>query len=353
MSEDSPDADERGADEGGPGDALSDAVGAVDDRLQSIGLYPIVKKEFVDSIRTRSLLVLAALYAIPFFLSPLITLYTGIGGDVSDPSTLLFLGQSPELASVLIPLTAIALSYGAISGERASGSLKLLLSQPYDRRDVVAGKVVGRFLSVGALFLGAVLLNTIVVLPEAGFSGLDWSALGVFVGTTLLLGLVFVAIGVGASAATKTTRRSIAVAGGAWLGLFLLWNLFTQSVVELLAEHAGLERLNYTRLFSEGSVEGAQYVEAQLFLKLLNPTQAYKTLLQSLTRLEAFEARANMFGGIIQIGQGSQLNRRAALVEFEEALPFFLSDGAAFAVLLVWIAVPLTVGYLSFRDADL
>lgn len=333
-------------------DGLARGSGAVDDRLQSVRIYPVVKKEFVDTFRTRAVVVLALLYSVPFLFVPVLSLYTGLGGNPDDASSLLLLNTNAGTMSILVPLTAIVLSYASLSAERTSGSLKLLLSQPYDRRDVVAGKLAGRYAAVVALFAGTVIVNTLVVLPEAGFSGIDFSRLGILTGLTLLLGLLFVSIGVGASAATSTTRRSLGVAGGLWFGFFLLWNVLSQGIVRLLVDHAGLQALNGTRVFLGGTVENTGYLGTLLFLKLLNPTQAYKTLFTSLTGTPAYQARADMFGGLIASG-GSQINRQAALSAFESDLPFYITDGAAAVILLAWIVVPVAVGYVIFRDTDL
>jgi len=54
-----------------------------------------------------------------------------------------------NIVTLFLPLVAIFAGYAAISKERTGGSLKLLLSLPHSRKDVIIGKVVGRCGVVG------------------------------------------------------------------------------------------------------------------------------------------------------------------------------------------------------------
>jgi ABC-2 type transport system permease protein len=55
------------------------------------------------------------------------------------------------------PIVGVVVGYNAVSGGRESGSLKLLLSLPHSRADVVFGKVVGRGAALSlAVFAGVV-----------------------------------------------------------------------------------------------------------------------------------------------------------------------------------------------------
>ncbi|MFC7076592.1 ABC transporter permease subunit [Haloarcula halophila] len=314
-------------------------LSGADDKLHGLDWYPIVKKEFADTVRTRALLLLTGLFLTLFVLPLAITLYTGLGGDAAAAVTALVQGLAVRLLSVIVPISAIALTYAAISGERQRGSLKILLSLPYTRRDVVVGKLFGRFFALAAPLVGTLLLQVLVVLPEAE-SGFQARTVVVLIGLTLLLALSFVGFTLGASAATSTTRRSLITAGGVWVYLFALWNSVSSGVGGLLRDRTGLDE--------------ELTLKIELFVKLLNPTQAYQTLLQSLGSADVTvaQARASMFGSIFG-GQSSLIRQQAAAQTLSESVPWYLSDPVAVVVLLGWCVVPVVIGYGLFARADL
>jgi ABC-2 type transport system permease protein len=310
----------------------------IDTRLGEIAWYPLVKKEIADTVRTRAILVLSALFFVMFVLPVLLAQYTDLGQAVETVTALLQL-LTTRMLSVLVPIAAIALTYGAISGERQRGSIKLLMALPYTRRDVLIGKLVGRFLALAAPVLAVIILQVVLILPEVG-TDLDLRFVGVLLGMTLLLALSFVSLALGASAGTTTTQRSLLVAGGVWVYFFALWNSVSQGVRTILIDHLAMEQ--------------AQAVKFQLFVKLLNPTQAYQSLLRSLGSADATvaAARASLYGGLLG-GRAGLLKQQNAQQILADGVPWYLTDAAAFGVLILWIIVPLYMGYQLFEGADL
>jgi Cu-processing system permease protein len=106
------------------------------------------------------------------------------------------------LASLFVPLVALALGYDAIVGERERNTLGLLLSLPVSRGEVVLAKFLGRGL--------ALTIAVLVGLGAAMLAAADGEArtLGMLIGPTLLLGLSFVSIGMLVSAVSS--RQSVA-----------------------------------------------------------------------------------------------------------------------------------------------
>ncbi|AJF25928.1 MULTISPECIES: ABC transporter permease [Haloarcula] len=299
--------------------------------------YPIVKKEFADMIRTRAVLVLAIIFLTGLVLFPIIALYSPLGSNAKAASGVLNLVvTSPRVLSVIIPIAAIGFTYTAISGERERGSLKILMSLPYTRKDVIIGKLIGRYLSIATTLVVIFVLQILVFLPEAG-SDIALGFYSKLYGLTLVLALTFIGFSLGASAATATAKRSLMVAAGIFLYLFALWGRAARGTGSLLQEHA--------------NVASATSIKIELFLKLLNPTRAYQVLVQSTTNSEATVAqvRAQMVsGGILSAGREQQ-----AFNILEGAVPWYLSDPFAFVILLAWCIVPLAIGYQLFNGADL
>lgn len=340
-----------------PGEKLAGLFEPIDRQLHRIDWYPIVTKEFTDTIRSRALvlysLVLLAIFVIP----PALLLYTGLGPEQQELSTRLLLGQA-ELMALVTSIAAIAFGYAAVSGERERGSIKFLLGQPYDRRDVLFGKLFGRFAAVSVPLLVAVVLRVVVILPsDADLPVLFQTqllqqgvAIGpvaesfllqyvVFVGMSMALALTFVGFGVGASAATSTTRRSLLIAGGIWAYLYLLWDSVARGLPQMINETIGLDASTQLHL--------------ELLLKLVDPARAYQTLLYSFGGLEQSMARAYMTGSLLLTPGQSIFQRQQVAAQLEGNLPWYLSDWVALASLVLWLVVPLGLGYWYFRSADL
>ncbi|QGN07316.1 ABC transporter [Halorhabdus sp. CBA1104] len=104
----------------------------------------VAKKDFRDALRSRALWGLSALFVL---LSVLIAYAFGEFTTEMGVEEQTAEGLAYFLASqigLFVSVTAIVIAYKAIAGERESGSIKILLSLPHTRRDVLAGKVLGR-----------------------------------------------------------------------------------------------------------------------------------------------------------------------------------------------------------------
>ena len=112
------------------------------------GLWALYKKEMGDNIHSRRFLLILALVVIAGFAS----LYGALGNisSAAEDGEFIFLklfttsGSSiPSFVSfiaILGPFVGLALGFDAINGERNSGTLNRLLSQPIYRDSVINGK---------------------------------------------------------------------------------------------------------------------------------------------------------------------------------------------------------------------
>lgn len=313
--------------------------------------YPVAKKEFQDTVRSRLIWVLSAIFVVIFALPAFLGLYFDLGTLAQQQGQTLttdaFFRIATRFGSALVPIIAIVVGYASVVGERESGSLKVLLSLPFSRRDVVLGKVLGRSAVVAAPILLGFVVSVLVLLP----AGVGVSPVGFVLGAALtaLLGVVFVALAVGFSAAASTSRRAIVGTVGVYVYFFLFWNSFASAVGSLL------------RRYLEASV--ASTLQISLFLKLLNPTQAYQTLVNAALGQTALSARATMYQGfqsvaVCQQALGgnvsmSQAGGFACNPVNGGGVPIQFSNAAVAVYLLLWLVVPLVVGYRLFDDADL
>lgn len=298
----------------------------------------IAEKDFQDSIRSYWLWGLSSIFITLLAIPPALIVFdiiqiTPAEGDESV-ITDIFILVMEQTMTVVVPIIAIVVAYAAIAGERDSGSLKLLLSLPHSRLDVVIGKVIGRgivvILPVLIGFVVSALVFALTPIPLA------YESYGFFALLTALLALVFVAIAVGVSAAAQTSRRAMIGTVTIYVIFTLLWNQFTDGVVTLLRDHAGLGM--------------DSIVPVHLFLNLLNPTQAYESFLASRFTETTVQARVQIIGSGGLEGQMRQVSYADTL---GETVPVYLSDPAVFLLLISWIVIAPVLGYLIFNDADL
>lgn len=268
----------------------------------------IASNDVQEARRDRTLLALGAVFVV---LGIVLGYLLAQGTGFADPGTtygVLVL----QLFGVLVPLTAVGITYERVVGRRADGSLKLLLGLPYLRADVVLGSYVGR----------AVLTTTITVVAAVTVLAAS-VAFGAAVPTgtvplaalalTLVLGIVFTGLALTVSCVTTTTSRAAMLTFLATVVMLFLWGPLVTGLVWL--------------------VNGFQFAAGEpawaTFLQTLNPVNAFKTLASMVVPT---------FEGVSRLVDGQTVYR---------------TPGFAMAVLAAWsLLVPL-LGYLRFRDADL
>jgi ABC-2 type transport system permease protein len=190
----------------------------------------------------------------------------------------------------------------------------LLLGLPHTRRDVVLGKVVGRTLVLAIpVVVGLVAMLAVIFAGGVTFTPVDYALFAV---VTLAFVLVYVSVYVGISASTTSTARA------ATLGVLALVILeFAWDVVPLGAWFVA-NGFEVPAGFATGTV--STMPDWVAFLANLPPSAAYQ----------------NAVGGVI-----SGMTATGG--------PFYLSNWFSIVILALWALVPLTVGYLRYRRADL
>lgn len=285
--------------------------------------WPVVaKKDFQDASRSKALWALTTLFVL--FMAGMAYVYhlfqSQNPGDAAV-SSLDFVSFLIGPATLLIPITALVITHKSVAGEVESGSAKLLLSLPHTRRDAIAGKVLGRGSTLAAAILVGILAALVVVL--AFYDQFDAGVYLTFTGLTLLLGLVYVAIGVGLSASTKDSGRATILAAAFFVVFEVVWG-FVANGVYYLVEGS----------FSPPYVaqETGMYLDAPgwfFFIQRLSPSNAFSTATQWFT--------------------GST----ATFLPAFDPVPFYLTGWASVAILVAWLLVVPGLGYVVFDRADL
>ena len=273
-------------------------------------LCVIALKEIQEGLRNRwvlaTTLLLAALALSLTFLGNAPT-GSGIGSGRLD----VVIVSLSSLTIFLIPLIALLISHDAIVGEMERGTMLLLLSYPVGRRQVVLGKFLGHlvilaFSTVAGYGAAAVAL----VASGASIDAASWLAFLSLIGSSVLLGAVFIAIGFLASVTVRERSTAAGVAIGVWLLFVLIYDMALLGVL----------------VVDQGRTIGAGALNALL---LVNPTDAYRLL--------------NFGAG----GAGTLTGMSGA------AANATLGPGTLAGALVLWTALPLILSMLLFSRKEL
>ena len=265
-----------------------------------MGVRTIARKDLADASRSK------ALWAVSLIVLLSTAGITALLAVTSDMAAGEVFSLSFQLAVTMLPIVALVLAKGAITAERESGSLRVLLSLPPSRRDILVGKLLGRTaLMLVATLIGGFVTGLVVLTILGGTFG----SLASFIGFLGLMSVAFVAIGVGISAGSSSDSRATAVAVGAYMILVALWNLI-QSAIQYGAVELGL-------MADAGEPAWLKLVG------LFPPNRAARAAYRSTVEGQFFGTDP------------------------------FASVWLPVLVLLAWILVPVTVGYIRFRDAQI
>ena len=261
-----------------------------------------------------------------------------------------FLGQYSftGFLGFMLALIAIVTAYSAIIDERESGTLKVLLSLPHSRQDVIAGKLVGRSAVVVAPLLGAFF----VVMLMFALTGVSivFENLIPHILLTVLMAVAFVGLAIGISAWAASTRQATVATFGSYFVLVLLWGPVSEGLPRMYDYVA--ERLPLIDPMAPET-----FARVELFITYINPLRLYETLSASIYMGEPIEARLFKVGIFQQAEYCQALG--GEVIEVNGAMtcsgspPFYLQDAFLLLVLIAWIVVPPLVGYLVFDELDL
>lgn len=259
----------------------------------SVGV--LVRRNVLDPVRSRSIWILLGTFAVFF----------GMVGYLVDTEFTPLAVVVREIIPFLAPLAALGMTYDSIAGPRQSGSLRVLLSYPYTRRELVLGTLAGRVIVVGLAVVVGVLVGILTTVVFGG--GIDVGQIVVVLLLSLLLSTAIVGLTMGISASVRTSSRAAVLAFGAYLLFSTFWGFLPQ---------LGRYVLNGFS-FPTGSPPAWVEVWGQL-----NPITAFRTGTQAVLDSPASEA-------------------------IYHGLPF------AVLVLVGWFVLSTVVGLLRFERTDL
>ena len=271
----------------------------------------IAAKEFTDGLRNRWILIVTLLMA---GLAVILTLLGSAPTGTTKVSALVVTIVSLSSLSIFfVPLIALLLSYDSVVAENERGTLMLLLAYPVARWHVIAGKFSGHLalLSLAIIFGYGAAAVAVIATNVPDWADQAWGGFAGLIGSSILLGAVFLALGLLISARVRERGTAAGLAIGVWLFFVLIYDL---GLVGLLASDMG-------QLLDDRLITG---------LLLFNPADAYRMF--------------NLTG----TAEAAALSAMAGLAGTKAVSP-----GILLALLTAWVAVPFAAACLLFRRREI
>ncbi|WP_316976636.1 ABC transporter permease subunit [Shumkonia mesophila] len=267
----------------------------------------IADKEIREGLRNRwvaaATLLLAALALALAFVGSTPT------GEVAAGRLTVTVVSLSSLSIYLLPLIALLLAFDTIVGEAERGTLLLTLAYPVSRGRVIVGKFLGHAAIVTFATVFGFGAAAVAIAAVAAPSAAEWRAFAGLVGSSVLLGWVFLAIAYVISAAVRERSTAAGIAIVVWLFMVLLYDM---GLLGLLVATGG-----------QGVVG-----DITPFLLLANPCDAYRLL-----TLAGFDT-AGSLTGLAVATEG-------------------MSPASPLAALVVWTLAPLAAAWGLFKRKEL
>ncbi len=273
-------------------------------------IFGIAKKEILDNVRNKWIIILTIIFAS----LALVVSYFGSIFSQGWQDFGVTIGGMMSLVQFLIPIIGLMLGYAAIIGEIEKGSMSSLLSLPINRLEILMGK----FLGLGGVLSFTTLIGFGVagIVIAANVSNVNYSDYLIFIGSTILLGLMFVSLALFFSTLFKKRSTSM---GGAIL-LWFLFNMILPLVfVGIMIASTSLEKI------TSGSFPEWYYI-----LELINPLSVYSALIS------------------LNVGPVSTMQGAISI-----SYPSFYSSGLMILILIIWIVSFLLLAFWRFNKSDI
>jgi ABC-2 type transport system permease protein len=204
----------------------------------------IAKKEFLDSLKSKTFLIIFGIFLVLMLVSSVtgvnnyekqLDQYQKFQAQSQDSEETFIDFPEPDLTAIVFQemvtnigvigaILAIILGYNAVSGEKERGNLKLLLSYPLYREDVINGKFLGK---IGVLILTLVTTSILSIacalVMGVTLKGSDLAAIMLFMAISALYLITFLGISIFFSTVSKNGTSSM-------LNSFIFWILSTMVI---------------------------------------------------------------------------------------------------------------------------
>jgi ABC-type transport system involved in multi-copper enzyme maturation permease subunit len=137
------------------------------------------------------------------------------------------------LFQIILSLFAILFCYNSINGEKESGTLRLVFSNPLPKDKFILGKIIGSFLALVTPLLIPMLIGSLLLLIlKVPMTAEDWLKLSLIIFSGILLFGVFLNLSVFLSTLTQRSSNSFLI-------LLVLWIMFILVIPKVSVTIAG------------------------------------------------------------------------------------------------------------------
>lgn len=182
----------------------------------------IASKELRDTLSSWRFVLLGLLLIVLSIVSVYVALHFPPPPNAAATEVEMFLGLVSAVCSLPLPVLAVAVSFGAVSGELNNRTLFQLLARPIHRWQIVIGKFIGYLVPLAILEVIAVLPGLILVvsLSKSSFCEQNWAGVVFYFLSLLLMVTFYLAIGIFLSVLTRSPKVSAASALLTWAAFF-------------------------------------------------------------------------------------------------------------------------------------
>lgn len=271
-------------------------------------IYIIAKKELMDNIRNKWIIVISILFTA-------LVLLASFGGSYWKDFELTVSALS-NIVYFIIPIIGLMLGYASIVGEIEKGSMNSLLAHPLKRFEVVIGKFFGNATVLSLSILIGFGIGGIVI--SINTSSVNYGFYLGFIAISILLGLVFLSLSMCFSAFLKRRSLSMGLSILFYFLLTIIWSFI--SAVILISANPNIH--NNTNVQMSELI----FPDSYFAVNMVNPVTAYS--------------------GIIN------LNLDLSGPGNPQSYPSFYAVGSLLLFIFVWLIIPLILCYIQFNRKD-
>lgn len=340
----------------------------------------IAKKEFYDSMRSRTFHVIFGIFLVLMLASSV----TGVSNfskqldqyqkiqaenQGTEKDSIFTYFPEPELTSVVFQemithigvigsILAIILGYNTISGEKERGNLKLLLSYPLYREDVINGKLLGKIgVLVLTLAITSILSVAVALVMGMNLTGSDIAAIVVFMGFSIVYLITFLGISIFFSAISKNGASSM-------LNAFMFWIISTMIITSFSGAVAdAVVPVEETTYYTANTMDTVVVATVSDDFKSANEVQGesiydeYQKRWKIQNMIESFISPTQNYEQIASAVIGNDMSNImiSSVSSQSEAGMYEILTGKISNIIsmLLWVIISLVATYLAFMRQDI
>ncbi len=257
----------------------------------------VAKKEFVDIITSKRFMALLFAMVVFFLMSVLQTLSAS---RISMGTAIGFFGSSG--IAFVGGIFGIALGFDMITREKESGTLRILLTHPLFRDEIIIGKAIGAFLAICLASFVTMLFMVGAITMRYTPSFEEILSLAKLTLATNAYLFTFFSIAFLVSAMVKNSSTSLAITIGIFIVLALMIPMFSSVIAQSLAGQPPEEPFDLMRNQNFRNASDPRWVsymeEMRSYrekvqsitstISVFSPVSSYTTIVGSLTQSTVF-----------------------------------------------------------------